>query len=185
MTLRIVRCLKKGSPRSSLLLYLYCPGASGLSAPEPFRSTTLSWTACVPTSLRLTEIRCAFHHAHGVLVLKLHHDEGCCRLWFASLFVAELVPWHELGKTACHAMQSGYIDSAELAAVLRGMGFNPTDKRISEILDAYDTDGNGNLSFGEFVEVLFPFTRRCSTFCSVLATKQSTHCFPVVGILLP
>lgn len=52
---------------------------------------------------------------------------------------------------------SGYIDSDELTAVLRSMGFNPTEKRISEVLSAYDTDRNGNLSFGEFVEVLFPF----------------------------
>lgn len=50
-------------------------------------------------------------------------------------------------------LQSGYIDSSELTAVLRGMGFNPTDKRVSEILRAYDTDKNNTLSFGEFVEV--------------------------------
>lgn len=49
---------------------------------------------------------------------------------------------------------SGYIDSHELTGVLRSMGFNPTDKRVAEVLSAYDTDRNGNLSFGEFVEVL-------------------------------
>jgi Ca2+-binding EF-hand superfamily protein len=49
---------------------------------------------------------------------------------------------------------SGFIDAAELSVVLRNLGFNPSDDRVAEILNAYDTDQNGNLSFGEFVEVL-------------------------------
>jgi Ca2+-binding EF-hand superfamily protein len=73
-------------------------------------------------------------------------------------------------------MQSGYIDSGELTAVLRGMGFNPTEKRISEILDAYDSDGNGNLSFGEFVEVSFSLSHLCFMLGSVSLKASRAHC---------
>lgn len=48
---------------------------------------------------------------------------------------------------------SGFVDSAELASLLRALGFNPSDVRITDIIQEYDTDNNGNLSFGEFVEV--------------------------------
>jgi Ca2+-binding EF-hand superfamily protein len=48
---------------------------------------------------------------------------------------------------------SGFIDSTELTDLLRALGFNPPKHRIECIIEDYDTDHNGNLSFGEFIEV--------------------------------
>lgn len=46
---------------------------------------------------------------------------------------------------------SGFINAAELGDVLRAVGLNPIESRVQELLDEYDADKSGTLSFEEFV----------------------------------
>jgi len=46
---------------------------------------------------------------------------------------------------------SGFINAAELGDVLRAVGLNPIESRVQELLDEYDADKSGTLSFSEFV----------------------------------
>lgn len=46
---------------------------------------------------------------------------------------------------------SGFINAAELGDVLRAVGLNPIESRVQELLDEYDADKSGSLSFEEFI----------------------------------
>lgn len=63
---------------------------------------------------------------------------------------------------------SGFIDSTELTDLLRALGFNPPQHRVECIIDEYDTDHNGNLSFGEFVEVWAMYCMEAETECKMI-----------------
>ncbi|KAK3245566.1 hypothetical protein CYMTET_44868 [Cymbomonas tetramitiformis] len=47
--------------------------------------------------------------------------------------------------------KSGTINKKELATLLRFLGHNPVDTFLEEVLEEVDKDGNGVLSFAEFV----------------------------------
>jgi Ca2+-binding EF-hand superfamily protein len=64
--------------------------------------------------------------------------------------------------------RSGFIDSTELTDLLRALGFNPPRHRVEDIINDYDTDNNGNLSFGEFVEVWAMYCQEGATEMALL-----------------
>jgi Ca2+-binding EF-hand superfamily protein len=64
--------------------------------------------------------------------------------------------------------RSGFIDSTELVDLLRALGFNPPKHRVEDIIEDYDTDKNGNLSFGEFVEVWMLYCHEAATEMALL-----------------
>jgi len=45
---------------------------------------------------------------------------------------------------------SGLINAQELGNVLRTVGLNPIEQRVTELLAEYDSDNSGSLSFEEF-----------------------------------
>ena len=51
------------------------------------------------------------------------------------------------------ADNSGQINAAELATVLRAVGLNPTEHHVQELLEEYDADDSGALSFAEFARL--------------------------------
>ena len=51
------------------------------------------------------------------------------------------------------ADDSGQINAAELATVLRAVGLNPTEHHVQELLEEYDADDSGALSFAEFARL--------------------------------
>ena len=53
------------------------------------------------------------------------------------------------------ADNSGQINAAELATVLRAVGLNPTEHHVQELLEEYDADNSGALSFAEFARLYF------------------------------
>jgi len=46
--------------------------------------------------------------------------------------------------------KSGRISSAELTALLRALGHDPSEEAIKDILKIVDKDGNGKIEFTEF-----------------------------------
>ncbi|KAG5181693.1 yellow cameleon 2.60 [Tribonema minus] len=52
---------------------------------------------------------------------------------------------------------NGEIDLKELGIVMRSLGYSPTDKQLRDMLQQVDEDGNGVITFNEFVEMM----RRC------------------------
>ncbi|XP_040578967.1 neo-calmodulin [Lepeophtheirus salmonis] len=48
----------------------------------------------------------------------------------------------------------GTIDSHELVAVMRMMGYNPTDEEIQEMIDDADKDMSGSINFQEFIGLM-------------------------------
>eukprot|EP00903_Cladosiphon_okamuranus_P015076 g13945.t1 len=49
---------------------------------------------------------------------------------------------------------SGTIDSAELATVLRSLGYTPTNEQLTKLMNKVDLDGSGDISFEEFVMMM-------------------------------
>merc|ERR1711934_11934 len=49
---------------------------------------------------------------------------------------------------------SGTIDAAELKFCMQALGFDPSPYEIKEMLEKIDQDGNGNVEFEEFVDLL-------------------------------
>ncbi|CAB1101990.1 unnamed protein product [Ectocarpus sp. CCAP 1310/34] len=49
---------------------------------------------------------------------------------------------------------SGNIDESELGVVMRSLGYSPTNEQLKEIMAKVDTDGNGGISFEEFVAMM-------------------------------
>jgi hypothetical protein len=50
--------------------------------------------------------------------------------------------------------KSGTIETSELAAALKKAGKYPTDEQVKELLETFDEDKNGSLSFDEFQKML-------------------------------
>mmetsp|Transcript_3328 Transcript_3328/g.5176 ORF Transcript_3328/g.5176 Transcript_3328/m.5176 type:complete len:152 (+) Transcript_3328:77-532(+) len=53
--------------------------------------------------------------------------------------------------------RNGEIDQVELGIVMRSLGYSPTDKQLKDMMLQVDTDGNGVISFNEFVDMM----RKC------------------------
>ncbi|CAM9628051.1 unnamed protein product [Choristocarpus tenellus] len=52
---------------------------------------------------------------------------------------------------------SGEIDEEELRTVMTSLGYNPTNKQLKDMMGKVDLDGNGLISFPEFVTMM----RKC------------------------
>mmetsp|Transcript_1112 Transcript_1112/g.1701 ORF Transcript_1112/g.1701 Transcript_1112/m.1701 type:complete len:150 (+) Transcript_1112:88-537(+) len=50
--------------------------------------------------------------------------------------------------------RSGEIDEVELGTVMRSLGFSPTDEQLHDMMLKVDLDGNGSISFEEFVTMM-------------------------------
>lgn len=48
----------------------------------------------------------------------------------------------------------GSITTKELATVIRSLGQNPTEAEIQDMINEVDTDGNGTIDFGEFLDLM-------------------------------
>ena len=48
----------------------------------------------------------------------------------------------------------GEISSNELREVMLTLGHNPTNKQMQEVIDEVDIDGNGSVSFEEFLDMI-------------------------------
>merc|ERR1711871_223497 len=48
----------------------------------------------------------------------------------------------------------GTITTSELMTVLHALGFNPSQSDVDDLLNLFDTDGSGSLSFAEFCDVM-------------------------------
>jgi len=48
----------------------------------------------------------------------------------------------------------GYIQSTELREMLKTIGFNPTDKDLENLTIVIDNDGNGQIEFDEFIDLI-------------------------------
>jgi hypothetical protein len=56
---------------------------------------------------------------------------------------------------ACDEDGGGTIQNDELKSVLRACGMSVTDKQVGEMITEFDTDGNGELDFDEFLAMMF------------------------------
>ncbi|OSX80716.1 hypothetical protein BU14_0033s0060 [Porphyra umbilicalis] len=48
----------------------------------------------------------------------------------------------------------GSITASELGVVMKGMGQNPTDTELQQMINEVDADGNGKIDFAEFVTLM-------------------------------
>lgn len=48
----------------------------------------------------------------------------------------------------------GTITEKELGIVMRQLGLNPTEDELKEMIDEVDDDGNGEISFPEFLTIM-------------------------------
>ncbi|XP_060554747.1 calmodulin-alpha-like [Ruditapes philippinarum] len=48
----------------------------------------------------------------------------------------------------------GTISSRELGAVMRSMGYRPSDNELTDIFNEFDPDGHGEFSFPEFLSIM-------------------------------
>ena len=53
----------------------------------------------------------------------------------------------------------GSITTAELGTVMRSLGQNPTEAELADMINTIDTDGNGVISFVEFVKLMVSKSR--------------------------
>lgn len=56
---------------------------------------------------------------------------------------------------ACDEDGGGTIQNDELKSVLRACGMSVTDKQVGEMITEFDSDGNGELDFDEFLAMMF------------------------------
>ena len=49
---------------------------------------------------------------------------------------------------------SGTITLAELKAVMKNLGLNPSDNELLEMINEVDADGNGTIEFTEFLDLM-------------------------------
>merc|ERR1712153_189783 len=52
---------------------------------------------------------------------------------------------------------SGAIDTKELKVAMMALGFEPSDDEIDKMVQSIDTDGNSQLEFTEFMEMMNAF----------------------------
>mmetsp|Transcript_16093 Transcript_16093/g.20829 ORF Transcript_16093/g.20829 Transcript_16093/m.20829 type:complete len:125 (+) Transcript_16093:42-416(+) len=50
--------------------------------------------------------------------------------------------------------ESGEIDAWELRDILKGLGRNPTDEELFELISIVDTNMSGTIDFAEFLQVI-------------------------------
>ncbi|CAH3036246.1 unnamed protein product [Porites lobata] len=50
--------------------------------------------------------------------------------------------------------QNGIITTRELGAIMRSLGFNPTEEELQTMINEVDYDGNGVIDFPEFVKLM-------------------------------
>ncbi len=48
----------------------------------------------------------------------------------------------------------GSVTVAELGSVIRALGHDPTDGEIQDMINDVDVDGNGDIDFNEFIEMM-------------------------------
>jgi len=53
------------------------------------------------------------------------------------------------------ANKDGSIDVKELAPIAKAIGFTLTDQELQDIINEADADGNSNIEFNEFCDVLY------------------------------
>merc|ERR1712028_243772 len=71
--------------------------------------------------------------------------------------------------------QSGTIDGTELKFCMQALGFDPSPHEIKDMLQKIDQDGNGQVEFEEFVDLLSGKMVRLvpSLFASLMQTRFS------------
>lgn len=57
---------------------------------------------------------------------------------------------------ACDADKNGYITRDELKNILKEYGFYGTDEEISWLIDRYDKNHDGRISYSEFIDEILP-----------------------------
>ena len=58
---------------------------------------------------------------------------------------------------ACDEDDGGSISSTELKTVMRACGMSMTDAEVERLVKKFDTDGTGDLDFGEFLHMMHDF----------------------------
>ena len=57
---------------------------------------------------------------------------------------------------ACDADKNGYITRDEFKSLLREYGFYATDTELSWLIDRYDKNFDGKISYSEFIDEIMP-----------------------------
>lgn len=75
------------------------------------------------------------------------------------VFLGSSPLWSVLLGCACYLMTQdkdgdGSITASELGVVMKGMGQNPTDTELQQMINEVDADGNGKIDFAEFVTLM-------------------------------
>ncbi|XP_065067220.1 calmodulin-A-like isoform X2 [Rhopilema esculentum] len=50
--------------------------------------------------------------------------------------------------------QAGYILNTDIKQVMRSLGFNPTEQEVDNMCMKVDNDGNGQVDFNEFIDLM-------------------------------
>ncbi|XP_069110927.1 calmodulin-like [Argopecten irradians] len=56
----------------------------------------------------------------------------------------------------------GRIEAKELGIVMRGLGQNPTESDLKDIINESDLDGNGTIEFAEFLSMMVKKNKQCT-----------------------
>ena len=65
----------------------------------------------------------------------------------------------------------GSISSVELGQVMRTFGWAPSEMELQELISEIDQDGNGSISFNEFVWLMTKYVFRFDRFLSSQGLK--------------
>jgi Ca2+-binding EF-hand superfamily protein len=57
---------------------------------------------------------------------------------------------------ACDNDKNGYITRDEFKGILREYGFYATDNEVSWLIDRYDKNHDGRISYSEFIDEIMP-----------------------------
>ena len=66
----------------------------------------------------------------------------------------------------------GSISSVELGQVMRTFGWAPTEMELQELISEIDQDGNGSISFNEFVWLMTKYVFWFARFLSIQGLKK-------------